>query len=94
MAGGVCDDELTPIGGKESIGDVDGNSLLALGREAVDQQGEINILALGTDPLGVNFQDSKLVLVNHLRIVKQSSDEGRFAVIYTSAREESQQSFV
>jgi hypothetical protein len=46
VAGGVGDDELALVGGEEPIGDIDGDPLLALGREPVDEQGEIDLLAL------------------------------------------------
>ena len=45
VAGGVGDDELALVGGEEAVGDVDGDALLALGGEAVDQQGEIDLVA-------------------------------------------------
>jgi hypothetical protein len=38
VAGRVGDDELALVGGEEAVGDVDGDALLALGGEAVDQQ--------------------------------------------------------
>ena len=45
MAGRVGDDELALVGGEEAVGDVDGDALLALGLEAVDQQREIDVVA-------------------------------------------------
>jgi hypothetical protein len=36
VTGCVGDDDFASVSGKEAIGDVNGNSLLALGREAVD----------------------------------------------------------
>ena len=50
VAGGVGDDELAPLGGEEAVGDVDGDALLALGRQAVDQQGEVDVAALRARP--------------------------------------------
>ena len=38
----VGDDELALVGGEEAVGDVDGDALLALGRQAVDQQREVD----------------------------------------------------
>ena len=37
MSGGIGNDELTPFGREEAIGHINGDALLALGREAVDQ---------------------------------------------------------
>ena len=51
VPGAIGDDELAPLGGEEAIGDVDGNALFAFGRQAIDQQGKINLLPLRADPL-------------------------------------------
>ena len=40
----VGDDELALLGREEAVGDVDGDALLALGGEAVDQQREVDLL--------------------------------------------------
>ena len=47
----VGDDELAPLGGEEAVGDIDGDALLALGGQAVDQQREIDARRLGADAL-------------------------------------------
>ena len=49
VPGRVGDDELALLGREEAIGDVDGDALLALGGEAVDQQREVDLLALRAD---------------------------------------------
>ena len=49
VAGRVGDDELAPLGGEEAVGDVDGDALLALGGQAVDQQREVELVALRAD---------------------------------------------
>ena len=46
VAGRVGDDELALLGREEAVGDVDGDALLALGGKAVDQQREVQRLAL------------------------------------------------
>ena len=46
VAGGVGDDEGATVGLEIAIGDVDGDALLALGGQAIDQQREIEIAAL------------------------------------------------
>ena len=43
VAGRVGDDELALVGGEVAVGDVDGDALLALGLEAVGEQGEIDL---------------------------------------------------
>ncbi len=46
MAGGVGDDELALLRGEKAVGDVDGDALLALGLEAVDEEREIDVVAV------------------------------------------------
>ena len=46
MAGRIGDDKLAPVGGEEAISDVDGDALLALGSQTVDQKGEVDLLPL------------------------------------------------
>ena len=41
----VGDDELALLGREEAVGDVDGDALLALGLEPVDEQREVDVLA-------------------------------------------------
>ena len=43
---GVGHDEFAPVGGKESIGHIDGDPLLPLGGEAVDEQREVDVAGL------------------------------------------------
>ena len=56
MARRVGDDEFALVGGEEAIGDVDGDALLALGLQPVDQQREIDVVAGGAEFLGILFQ--------------------------------------
>ncbi len=62
MAGGVGDDELAPGGREEAVGDVDGDALFALGLQAVEQQGEVDVAALGADLFRVALERRELVL--------------------------------
>jgi hypothetical protein len=94
VAGRVGDDELALVGGEEAVGDVDGDALLALGGQAVDQQGEVDRAALGADPLGVGFEGRHLVLEDHLAVVEQPADQGRLAVVHRPAGDEAQQRLV
>ncbi len=94
VAGRVGDDELALVGGEEAVGDVDGDALLALGGEAVDQQSEVDLAALGADLLGVRLQRGQLVLEDHLGIVEQPPDQGRLAVVDAAAGDEAQQRLV
>ena len=84
--GRVGDDELALVGGEEAIGDVDGDALLALGGEAVDQQREVDLAALRAHLLGVGLQRGQLVLEDHLRFVEQAPDQRALAVVDATRR--------
>ena len=49
VARGVGDDELAFGGGEIAVGDVDGDSLLALGLEAVGEEGEVDVAVRSPD---------------------------------------------
>ena len=68
VAGRVGDDELALRRGEEAVGDVDGDALLALGLQPVDQQREIDVVAVGAVLLEIALQrgswSSKISLVS------------------------------
>ncbi len=86
----VGDDELALVGGEEAVGDVDGDPLLALGLQAVEQQGVVDILPLRADPLAVRLKGGQLVLEDHLRVPQQAADQGALAVVDAAAGDEAQ----
>ena len=94
VARGVGDDELAPLGGEEAVGDVDGDALLALGGEAVDQEGEVELAALGADLLRVRLQRGQVVLEDQLRVVQQAADQRALAVVDAAAGDEAQHRLV
>jgi hypothetical protein len=62
VTGRVGDDE-APCGcGEEAIGDVDGDALLALGLQAVDQQGEVQPRPLRAEAARVGLERAQLIL--------------------------------
>ena len=79
VAGGVGDDELAQRRGEVAVGDVDGDALLALGPQAVGQQGEVGVLvaALAADAL----DRLELVLEDGLGVVEEPADERALAVV-------------
>ena len=79
---------------KKAVGDVDGDALLALGGQAVDQQGEVDLLPLRAHFLAVRLERGQLVLEDHLRFVEQPPNEGGLAVIDRTAGDEAQQALV
>ncbi len=90
----VRNDELALVGGEEPVGDVDRDALLALCRQPVDEQREIERAALGADLLRVRLERGELVLEDHLRVVEQPADQRRLAVIDAAAGDEPQQALV
>ncbi len=91
MAGRVGDDELAPLGGEEPIRDVDGDLLLALGREPVEQQREIELLAQRAVLAGFAASVVELIVEQQLGLIEQPPDQGRLAVIDRAAGDEAQQ---
>ena len=87
----VGDDELAPRAGEEAVGDVDRDALLALGRQPVDEQGEIDLLALRPVPFAVALQRVQLVVEDLLALVEQPSDQRRLAVVDAAASDEAQE---
>ena len=87
----VGDDELALRRGEEAVGDVDGDALLALGLEPVDQQREIDVVAVGAVLPGIALQRRQLVLEDQLGVVEQPADQRRLAVVDRAAGQEAQQ---
>ena len=89
VAGRVGDDELPRRGGEVPVGDVDGDALLALGPQAVGQQGQVGVLVA---PLAAHPLDRlELVLEDGLRVVEQPADERALAVVDRARGGEAQQ---
>ena len=94
MARCVGDDEFALVSGEKAISDVDGDALLALGLQPVDQQREVDILAGGAEFLGILFQGGQSVFEQQFRIVQQTPNQGGFAVIDAAAGQKPQQGFL
>lgn len=91
MAGGVGDDELALGGGEIAVGDIDGDALLTLGLQAVDQQRQVDVVTGGADLLRVPGDGFQMVFVDHLRVVQQAPDQGALAVVDVTAGQKAQQ---
>ncbi len=81
MAGRVGDDERPPRRGEIAVGDVDGDALLALGLQPVEQQREIDVGAGGAVLLGVAFERGEMVVEDEVLFVQQPADQRRLAVV-------------
>ena len=75
----VCGVEVAP-------GDVDGDALLALGDEAVEQQAEVGMRAAGRR-VGRAIDRLALVVVEVGGVPQQAADQRRLAVVDRSARQ-------
>ena len=90
MAGRIGDDELALRRGEGAVGHVDGDTLLALGCEAVDQQGEVDVLALRAHALRIGFKGGQLIVENQLGLEQQPADQGGLAIVHRAAGDEAQ----
>ena len=91
VAGRVGDDEPAPVGGEIAVGDVDGDALLALGDETVDEEGEIDLAAGGAPLLRIGFERGELILEQALGVVQKPPDQRRLAVVDAAAGEKAEQ---
>jgi len=89
MAGAVREHEAAFRSGEVAVGDVDGDALLALGSQAVGEQGEIDIGQATV--LADSFHGGQLVGQDRLGVVQQPPDQGRLAIVHTSGGGHSQQ---
>lgn len=94
MPWGIGDDKFAFFGREIAIGHVDGDALFALGLQAVHQQRQIELLALGADAFAVAVQRRQLILVDLAGIVQQATDQGAFAVVDAAAGQKAQQALV
>ncbi len=94
MPGAVGDDELASVGIEIAVGHVDGDALLALGGQAVQQQRIVDRPAAGTVALAVGAKRRQLVVEQPLAVVQQASDQGALAIVDAAAGDEAQQRLV
>ena len=64
------------------------------GGEAVEEQREVELAALGADPLRVRLERLELVVMELPRLVQQPADQGALAVVDAAAGDEAQQLLV
>jgi 3'(2'), 5'-bisphosphate nucleotidase len=88
----VGDDEAALRRAEESIRDVDGDALLALGFQAIHQQGEVHVLAHGAMLAAVLGDGRQGVFHDQLAVVEQPADQRGLAVIHRPAGEEPEKS--
>ena len=94
VARGVGHDELAVLGGEEPVGHVDRDALLTFGRQAVEQQREVEVAALRADLGRVDLERGEVIFEHQMGLVQQASDQGALAVVDRAARDEPQQALV
>ena len=72
------------------VGDVDGDSLLAFGLQAVEEEREIGVVALGAVAARGPFDRRELVLEHRSALVEQPADQGALAVVHAPADHEAE----
>lgn len=80
MPGGIANDEFAPVGGKVAPGHVDGDALLALGGEAVGQQGQVG--------LALALHARQVVLQHGLAVYQQAANQCALAIVHAAAGDE------
>ena len=91
VARAVGDDELAGRRLEVAIRHVDGDALLALGLQAVDQQGQVRHFAGGAPAAAVGGDRRELVVEYLARVVQQAADQRALAVVDRAAGDETQQ---
>ncbi len=94
VAGGIGDDEFALGRGEEAVGDVDGDALLALRLQPVDQEREVDLRPIGAVARRIALQHGELVLEDQLGVVEQPADQRRLAVVDGAAGQKAQQRLV
>src|SRR5699024_3335703 len=91
VSGAVGEDERATVGGEVPVGDVDGDALFAFGPQTVGEQSEVGLTSQESALPTRRGHGGELVGEDRLRIVEESADECRFAVVDGSGGGEAQQ---
>src|SRR5699024_8648763 len=91
VSGAVGEDERATVGGEVPVGDVDGDALFAFGPQTVGEQSEVELSSEESAFPARRGDGGELVGEDRLRIVEESADKCRFAVVDGSGSGEAQQ---
>ena len=89
VAGAVDDDEAPRVGVEIAPRDVDGDALLALGDEPIDEETEVGLPAAARGAAGA-FQRLALVVVEVRGIPQQAANQRRLAIVDRTTRQQVQ----
>ena len=87
----VGDDEVSARRREETVRNVDGDALLALRGEPIEQKRVVQVTGACPDTLRVRLERRELVVEQRLRLVEQAPDQGALAVVHATARVEAQE---
>jgi hypothetical protein len=91
VAGRIGHDEHSSISREVTVGDIDGDALVALGLETVEKQREIDVTILRSHASRVGLERCELIFEQQLRLIQEPSDQRALPVIDAAARDETQQ---
>jgi hypothetical protein len=91
VPGSVGDDELPARRREIPPGHVDGDPLLALGLQAVDEEGEVEREAARAEPRRVGAGRLEMVVVDAVPVVEEPPDQGALPVVDAPRRQEPQE---
>ncbi len=91
MPRGVGHDEGPPRRREVPVGHVDGDALLALCGQAVDEEGEVDGRPLCPKALRIAFGGVELVLRDCSGVVQEPADQRRLAIVDGAAGDEPQE---
>ncbi len=96
VPGAVREDEAAAVRGEVAVGDVDGDALLALGTQAVGQQGQVDRLVPARQPAEAAVRGGagdgvELVGEDRLGVVQEPAHQGGLAVVDRSGGGEAEQ---
>jgi len=74
---------------RDWVGHVDGDALLALGAQAVGEEGEVE--AVGGEVARGFAHAGELIFVDALGIVEEAADQGAFAIVHAAGGGEAQE---
>ena len=84
-------DEFTTMCREESVRNIDGDALLTLGSQPIDEQGEIDLTLPRSHPGRITGQGSPVVFKYRFRFVQQPADERGFVIIHRATGDQPQQ---
>ena len=90
----VGNDELALVGGEKTVSHINGDALFTLRLQPVDQQRQIHGIARGTALLRIPRNRRQLIIKDHLGVMQQPANQGRLAIIHTTASDKAQQILV